>query len=162
MSVSVTSTDVTSHLDSDSRHGERLDAERLARLRDQVDAGVALDEATDVPLLRGEMARAAAATEPAAAVLAHAADELSEQKGYGLNYHELELLWGEDPALSAVKRLYDRERACWRRANGILAEHKQLVRGEGVEIERRDPYRLGAPASPPLRRRLAALSRWAR
>jgi hypothetical protein len=162
MSVSASSTGTTSHLDPDSRHGERLDAERLAGLRDQVDAGVALDETTDVPLLRGEMARAAAATEPAAAVLAAAADELSEQKGFDLNYHELERLWGEDPALSAVKRLYDRERARWRRASGILAEHELLARGEQVEIERRAPYRLPAPAAAPPRRRLAALSRWAR
>lgn len=163
-----------SKMDSSRHHDES--ASRLTRLRALVDAGVALDESTDVPFLREEMARASAATEPAAGVLAAAADERSEQLGYDLNYFELELLWRDDPALAAVKRLYDRERARWRRANGILGEHEMLLHGEAVEIDRRAPYRLpeattvdqggahrfGSAASPALRRRLAGLSRWAR
>jgi hypothetical protein len=160
--MSASSSTITSQLNSDEPPGERVTAQRLTELRAQVDAGVALDEATEVPLLHAEMARAAAATAPAAAVLTSAADERAELQGYDLDYQELELLWREDPALSAVKRLYDRERACWRRANGILAEHEMLVRGEELEIDRRAPYRLGPPASPPARRRLAAFARWAR
>jgi hypothetical protein len=144
---------------SDPQRPARLGDDELGRLRARVDAGEALDEGTEVAALRAEMNRASAATEPAAAVLSAAADQASLDSGHKLNYFELDGIWSEDPALAAVKRLYDRERACWRRANGILVEHQMLVRGERLEFERRAPYRLDSESATKSRRRWGALGR---
>jgi hypothetical protein len=144
---------------SDPQRYPRLGLDELERLRNRVDTGTALDEATEVAALRAEMARASAATEPAAAGLAAAADEASTRVGHELNYFELDAIWNEDQALAAVKRLYDRERACWRRANGILVEHQMLVRGERTAFERRAPYRVDSRPTTTWRRRWGALTR---
>ena len=128
------------------------DAE-LSRLRVKVDSGTPLDLETEAAALIAEMQHATALTKPAAARLAAAAEAESARLGRTMTYFEMEVLWEADSALQEVKRVYDRERARWRRANGILRESNVLVKGgEAVPVERRAPYRI-EPMRPPAKTR---------
>jgi hypothetical protein len=113
--------------------------DELARMRRKVDGGEALSEAEAAVLLE-ELERATLATEPATAALQSAIDTAREERGHHLNFVEVELLWETIPGLRAVKRLHERERARWRRANDILRESNILLRGEALPTERRAPH----------------------
>jgi hypothetical protein len=131
----------------------RLSEDELVRLRAKVDGGTPLDLETEAAALVAEMQAATAATRPAAAALTAAADAEAERLGRSMTYFEMEVLWEADPSLQAVKRLYDRQRARWRRANGILRESNLLLKGgEEVPVERRAPYRID-PSPPRAARR---------
>lgn len=131
----------------------------LTRLRAKVDGGTPLELETEAAALLAEMQHATAVTKPAAATLAAAAEAESVRLGRTMTYFEMEVLWEADPALQDVKRVYDRERARWRRANGILRESNVLIKGgEAVPVERRAPYRI-EPMPPPAKGRRWGLRR---
>jgi hypothetical protein len=121
--------------------------DELARMRRQVDGGQTLSDAEAAALLH-EMEHATLATEPATSALQSAIDTAREENGgRELNYVEVELLWETIPGLRAVKRLHERERARWRRANDILRESNILLHGEALPAERRAPHPI-EPAVP--------------
>jgi hypothetical protein len=126
--------------------------DELARMRRKVDGGQPLSDAEAAALLH-EMEHATLATEPATAALQSAIDTAREENGgHDLNYVEVELLWETIPGLRAVKRLHERERARWRRANDLLRESNILLHGEALPAERRAPHPI-EPAVPLERRR---------
>jgi hypothetical protein len=134
--------------------------DELARMRRKVDGGEPLSDAESAALLR-EMERATLATEPATAALQSAIDAARKESGGDLNYVEVEVLWETIPGLRAVKRLYDRERARWRRANDILRESKVLLGGEAIPFERRAPHPI-EPSVPVEFDRRSHKRRWQR
>ena len=125
----------------------RMADEELARLRRKVDCGQPLELAVEADALIAEMMRATAAIKPAAQTLTAALQMAQASAGRELGFEQIEALWESDAGLRAVKNLYDRERARWRRANGILRESNHLLRGEAFPIERRAPFPVG-PAVP--------------
>jgi hypothetical protein len=130
----------------------RLSDADLTRMRAAVDSGRGLDRG-ELELLRSELRRASATIEPAAETLRSAIDEATREAGHRLGFVEIELLWAASPGLEAVKDLYDRERALWRRANNILHEGEALTRGETFEFERRAPHPVGPGVAPEFERR---------
>jgi hypothetical protein len=130
----------------------RLSDGELARLRRKVDGGEPLRD-TEAAALLAEMERATSATKPATAALQHAIDVATERRGRPLAYIEIELLWETVPGLKAIKQLHDRERACWRRASGILRESNVLQRGETIRVERRAPHPVQPAVAPEFDRR---------
>jgi hypothetical protein len=120
----------------------RMSDSELARLRRKVDRGEPLILDLEAGALITEMMRATAAVKPAATTLNAAVRAAQERTGRELSYAEIQQLWNDDPGLRAVKQLHDRERARWRRANGILRESNMLLRGEEVQ-------RVETPAGPP-------------
>lgn len=131
---------------------ERLSDGELSRLRRKVDGGQPLRDAEAASLL-AEMERATSATKPATAALQYAIDVATERRGRAPAYIEIELLWETVPGLKAIKQLHDRERACWRRASGILRESNVLQRGEAIRVERRAPHPVEPAVAPELDRR---------
>ena len=139
-----------------SKRLERTPDGELARLRRKVDGGEPLSNGEAAELL-AEMERATAAVKPATAALQRAIEVAAEERGRELNYVEIEVLWGTVPGLRAVKQLHDRERARWRRANGILRESNVLLRGEVIPVERRAPHPVQPAVPPELDRRRAGI-----
>jgi hypothetical protein len=131
----------------------------LARMRRKVDRGEPLILDLEAGALIREMMRATAAVKPAATTLNRAVQRTQAEAGHELSYDEIQALWNT-PGLHAVKLLHDRERARWRRANGILTESNLLLRGEARAASNEDPTPVApdpardahAPASHPPRR----------
>ncbi len=138
--------------DTAGASGPMSDTE-LARLRRKVDSGEPLTLDTESGALLAEMQRATAVIKPAADTLNAAVRAAQTRAGRELDYDELTSLWESDPGLRSVKALYDRERARWRRANGILRESNLLLRGEALPDERRAPHPVEPGIAPELDRR---------
>jgi hypothetical protein len=127
----------------------RMSEDELVRLRAKVDAGTPLELETEAAALIAELQSATAATKPAAATLSAVAEAEAARLGRAMTYFEMEVLWEADPSMQVVKRVYERERTRWRRANGILRESNLLIKGgEPVPVERRAPYRIESTSPP--------------
>ena len=126
----------------------RMSDSELARMRRKVDRGEPLILDLEAGSLITEMMRATAAAKPAATTLNAAVEREQAQAGRELSYQEIQELWIADPGLRAVKQLHDRERARWRRANGILRESNLLLRGETIAVA--GPAAVTAASAEPL------------